>query len=48
MNMNQELKINPEFEEIVPPMGQEEFEQLEKVIVKEGRIKKKSYHKLAS
>lgn len=36
--MNQELKINPEFEEIVPPMGQEEFEQLEKVIVKEGRI----------
>ena len=36
--MNQALKTNPEFEEIVPPMGQEEFEQLEKVIVNEGRM----------
>lgn len=36
--MYQELRINPEFEDIIPPLGQEEFEQLEKIIVKEGRM----------
>lgn len=36
--MNQELRINPEFEDIIPPFGQKEFEQLEKIIVKEGRM----------
>ena len=36
--MKLELQINPEFEEVIPPAGQEEFKQLEENIVAEGEL----------
>ena len=36
--MKLELQINPEFEEVIPPAGQEEFKQLEENIVDEGDL----------
>lgn len=32
------LKINPKFEQIIPPLTREEFAQLEENILLEGRI----------
>ena len=32
------LKIDPEFEDVIPPISSEEFEQLEKNIVSEGAL----------
>ena len=36
--MKLELQINPEFEEVIPPAGHEEFKQLEENIVAEGEL----------
>lgn len=36
--MNETLKINPKFEQIIPPLTETEFEQLEENILKLGRI----------
>ena len=36
--MNITLKINPEFEDVIPPISSEEFEQLENNIVSEGML----------
>lgn len=36
--MTEELKIHPEFEKVIPPISSEEFEQLERNIVAEGRM----------
>lgn len=34
----QELKINPEFETVIPPLGEKEFEQLEKNILHDKEV----------
>lgn len=36
--MNEILKINPKFEQIIPPLSAEEFAQLEENILKVGRV----------
>ena len=36
--LEHELKINPEFEEIIPPISPDEFKQLEDNIVAEGEL----------
>ena len=38
MMLEHELKINPEFEEIIPPISPYEFTQLEDNIVAEGEL----------
>ena len=38
MMLEHELKINPEFEEIIPPISPDEFTQLEDNIVAEGEL----------
>ena len=32
------LKINPEFEDVIPPISKKEFQQLENNIIAEGEI----------
>ena len=36
--MNEPLKINPKFEQIIPPLTADEFTQLEENILKLGRV----------
>lgn len=36
--MNEELKIDPEFEKVIPPLTDDEYEQLEENIVSEGIV----------
>ena len=36
--MLEELKIDPEFEKVIPPLPKDEYHQLEKNILDDGRI----------
>lgn len=36
--MTETLQINPKFEQIIPPLSDEEFTQLEENILKVGRV----------
>ena len=36
--MNEILRVNPKFEQIIPPLAADEFAQLEENILKQGRV----------